>query len=70
MANTLAYYDMATITAVKKFIVQVPALIWVGSRPTTVQHTHPSKFFKLSIIMHRLVNFQGTKMAHAILESI
>ena len=24
MANTLAYYDMATITAVKSFIVQAP----------------------------------------------
>ncbi len=24
MANTLAYYDMATITAVKSFIVQDP----------------------------------------------
>ncbi len=26
MANTLAYYDMATITAVKSFIVQAPGL--------------------------------------------
>jgi hypothetical protein len=25
MANTLAYYDTATITAVKSFIVQAPA---------------------------------------------
>jgi hypothetical protein len=25
VANTLAYYDMATITAVKCFIVQAPA---------------------------------------------
>jgi hypothetical protein len=26
VANTLAYYDTATITAVKSFIVQAPAL--------------------------------------------
>ncbi len=26
VANTLAYYDMATITAVKSFIVQAPGL--------------------------------------------
>ncbi len=26
MANTLAYYDTATITAVKSFIVQVPGV--------------------------------------------
>ncbi len=26
MANTLAYYDTATITAVKSFIVQAPGL--------------------------------------------
>ncbi len=26
MANTLAYYDMATITAVKGFIVQAPGV--------------------------------------------
>ena len=26
MANTLAYYDMATITAVKSFIVQAPGV--------------------------------------------
>ncbi len=27
MANTLAYYDTATITAVKSFIVQAPGVI-------------------------------------------
>jgi len=27
VANTLAYYDMATITAVKSFIVQAPAFV-------------------------------------------
>ncbi len=27
MANTLAYYDTATITAVKSFIVQAPAKV-------------------------------------------
>ncbi len=27
MANTLAYYDMATITAVTNFIVQTPGFI-------------------------------------------
>ena len=27
MANTLAYYDTATITAVKSFIVQAPGFI-------------------------------------------
>jgi hypothetical protein len=26
VANTLAYYDMATITAVKSFIVQAPSI--------------------------------------------
>jgi hypothetical protein len=26
VANTLAYYDMATITAIKSFIVQAPGL--------------------------------------------
>jgi hypothetical protein len=26
VANTLAYYDMATITAVKSFIVQAPSV--------------------------------------------
>ncbi len=28
VANTLAYYDMATITAVKSFIVQDPSFIF------------------------------------------
>jgi hypothetical protein len=30
MANTLAYYDTATITAVKSFIVQAPGYIARG----------------------------------------
>ncbi len=30
MANTLAYYDMATITSVKSFIVQAPGLPFAG----------------------------------------
>jgi len=30
VANTLAYYDMATIIAVKSFIVQAPGLTFVG----------------------------------------
>ncbi len=29
MASTLAYYDAATITAVKSFIVEAPSLIFV-----------------------------------------
>ena len=28
MANTLAYYDTTTITAVKGFIVQAPEMPW------------------------------------------
>jgi hypothetical protein len=28
VANTLAYYDTATITAIKKFIVQAPGSIY------------------------------------------
>ncbi len=30
VANTLAYYDTATITAVKSFIVQAPDLIFAS----------------------------------------
>ena len=30
VANTLAYYVTATITAVKSFIVQAPGLGWKG----------------------------------------
>jgi hypothetical protein len=30
VANTLAYYDMATITAVKSFIVQAPGVFVLG----------------------------------------
>jgi hypothetical protein len=33
VANTLAYYDTATITAVKSFIVQAPAALKEGSSP-------------------------------------
>ncbi len=29
MANTLAYYDMATITAVKSFLVQAPGVFTI-----------------------------------------
>jgi len=36
VANTLAYYDTATITAVKSFIVQAP--VW---KCMTVTLTHP-----------------------------
>jgi len=32
----------------------------------TMQCTHPSKSFNLSILIHNLVNFQDTKMAHPI----
>ncbi len=32
MANTLAYYDTATITAVKSFIVQAPG-VFVPGKP-------------------------------------
>ncbi len=30
LANALAYYDTATITAVKGFIVQAPRLVFTG----------------------------------------
>ena len=33
VANTLAYYDTATITAVKSFIVQAPAEGFPGANP-------------------------------------
>ncbi len=39
MANTLAYYDMATITAVKIFIVQAPGL-------KITKRTTKGKFYK------------------------
>ncbi len=37
MANTLAYYDTATITAVKSFIVQAPGPKFDGSNPLQVK---------------------------------
>ncbi len=52
MANTLAYYDTATITAVKSFIAQAPVLKFVnyglkrfltlvtGAHPIKSQLTH------------------------------
>ncbi len=38
MANTLAYYDTATITAVKSFIVQAPVLTSELQRPHFVKN--------------------------------
>jgi hypothetical protein len=36
VANTLAYYDTATITAVKSFIVQAPGVIYYNSMAITM----------------------------------
>ncbi len=36
VANTLAYYDTATITAVKSFIVQAPGYTIWGGRESTI----------------------------------
>ncbi len=38
MANTLAYYDTATITAVKSFIVQAPGVLMIN---TLVYYENP-----------------------------
>ncbi len=37
MANTLAYYDTATITAVKSFIVQAPGVNAITSKKSLYQ---------------------------------
>jgi len=44
--NTLAYYDAATITAVKSFIVQGPGVLSLeGSHKKLAMDKHPSLFF-------------------------
>jgi hypothetical protein len=41
-----------------------------GLHVRTTQQTHHLKSFRLSIFIHNMVNFQSTKMAHLILESL
>jgi hypothetical protein len=43
VANTLAYYDTATITAVKSFIVQAPAGVIVQQKLLHFDHCKKSK---------------------------
>ncbi len=45
-ANTLAYYDTATITTVKSFIVQVPGSEFLGS---IFRQTHKNKMVEFEI---------------------
>ncbi len=63
MANTLAYYDTATITAIKSFIVQAPVgylLIWQSSNqkgelapylPTPLLFDHLVTWLKTSVLV-------------------
>ncbi len=46
MANALAYYDTATITTVKSFIVQVPGVEFLGS---IFRQTHKNKMAEFEI---------------------
>jgi hypothetical protein len=41
VANTLAYYITATITAVKSFIVQAPGLIFAGMAENLIDRGAP-----------------------------
>jgi hypothetical protein len=66
VANTLAYYDTATITAVKSFIVQAPVFDYffafnliIGAlsfrrcdiSPTDIKDTQPNLTFTLNVDM-------------------
>ncbi len=77
MANTLAYYDTATITAVKSFIVQAPGFknshvfCWkceeLGSWGHIFSHVRP--FYERAVSnldrpMHRSLSLGHSRLAH------
>ncbi len=54
MANTLAYYDMATINAIKSFIVQAPGFFSCGIiKPSIMENwSNYSKLVFFIIVSH------------------
>ena len=61
MANTLAYYDTATITAVKSFIVQAPGFkikIPISFFDVKIFNFVTNNFFLISL-KKRMMHFSG-----------
>jgi hypothetical protein len=48
VANALAYYDTATITAIKSFIVQAPGRSFTFKISTNLKEKHSSLFWRTS----------------------
>jgi hypothetical protein len=46
VANTVAYYDTATITAVKSFIVQAPGVVVFEFITDSINFFHGKSFLK------------------------
>jgi hypothetical protein len=55
-ANTLAYYDTATITAVKSFIVQDPEVWGIGVKQA---HTHGATTFSTTTFYLMTLSLRG-----------
>ncbi len=63
MANTLAYYNTATITAVKSFIVQAPEVVFSIS---SVVYTMKHYFYLVKLSNNQIVSNNPIVSAKAI----
>jgi hypothetical protein len=57
LANTLAYYDMATITAIKGFIAQAPGAVSGWIQTLELEFLSQLVYLCTTTIVHKLHNF-------------